>query len=136
MTKRFVSVFFVSMLLAVGAVACSDDSGDGGGSDDTSVDPGDSGDEGGSTDTSVDAGDTGSDSVSPEVQAFCDQVTDFADAVAAAGDDPAALGDLNGPAAQLGEVLGDLSGNVGPADSEAFAACAEQAGEALATWSS
>ena len=91
MSKRFLSLFFVLMLLVGGAAACGDDSGDDSGSDSTSDDSGDSGDSG-----------------NAEVQAYCDQVADFADEVAAADSDPE-LVDLEATGQELSANAADLT---------------------------
>ena len=124
MSKRFLSWFFVLAMLVGGAAACGDDSGDGGGSD-TTTGSGDSGD----------SGDSGSDSGNPDVQAYCDQVTQFADDVVAAEGDLSALADLSSQGQELSQAATDLSANAAvltSADSDALAQCSQQAADALA----
>ena len=126
MSKRVLSLFFVLMLMVGGAAACSDDSGDDGGSDDTSEDSGDSGD----------SGDDGGGDVNADIQAYCDEVESFISEVEAAGDDPAALAELTGPAQELGQAGTDLAANAGEfttADAEALADCQAEATEGLSS---
>ena len=68
-----------------------------------------------------DSGDSG-DSGNAEVQAYCDQVADFADEVAAADSDPE-LVDLEATGQELSQAAADLSANGAPVapDSEAVA---------------
>ena len=114
MSKRFLSLFFVLTLLVGGAAACGDDSGDDGGSDSSSDDSGDSG--------------------NAEVQAYCDQVADFADEVAAADSDPELVA-LEATGEELSQAAADLSANAADLtteDADALADCSQEVTDILA----
>jgi hypothetical protein len=120
MRRRLLGWMVVLMLLAGGAAACGDDSG------------GDSGGDSGSD--SGDDGDDGGGDINADIQAYCDEVADFLSEVEAAGDDPAALADLAGPAQELGQAGQDLAANAGDfttEDAEALADCQADATEGL-----
>jgi hypothetical protein len=109
MSKRLLSWMFVLTLLFGGAAACGDD--DGGSDDSGSEDSGDS-------------GDSGVESSNPDVQDYCDQVTAFADEIADAEGDPAALADLSTQGQELADAAAELSANatdLTTEDSEALA---------------
>lgn len=124
MPKRFLSLFFVLMLVLGGAAACGDDGGDDGGSDGGgSEDSGDSGDSGDSTDSG-----------NAEVQAYCDDVAALAEEIEAADGDPTALGDLSTQVTDLTTTSSELAGSgLSAEDGEAITECTQQLTDAAAS---
>ena len=115
MSKKFLSLFFVLAMLLGGAAACSDDSGDDGGSEDS--------------------GDSGTTSDNPDVQAYCDDVAALADEIESADGDPTALADLSTQATDLTASGGELSGSdLSTEDAEAISDCSQQLTDAVASF--
>lgn len=126
--RRHLSWIFASTLLLGGLAACGDDDDNSDDTETTTTEDGGSD----STETTEGGGDEESSGGNAEVQAYCDEVESFAEAVADAGTDPSALAGLTEDSTALAEASADLqNADLDEDDAQALADCSERAAEAL-----